>query len=260
MIQLKNKTILITGGAGFLGSALVERLYRYNKIVVLDNNPEAIVKMSSVYNKFDVDVVVGSVDEDEQFVNYIFSKYLPDIIFHCASIKDVVRCHKFPLSAMSVNVLGTMNFARAADKHSCEAFIFVSSVLAEQAGTTYGMTKLLGEKIIQQISDGSTREGGSGCRFVSCRLCNIYGSPGSVVDIFRKNILAGKKLLIKADEYRTFMTLDTAVDFLMEAYENREQGQLFVCESGVRCSIEDIARRVCEELGVKIEDLDFEVV
>lgn len=259
MIQPKNKTILITGGAGFLGSALVERLCRYNKIVVLDNNPETIVKMSSVYDKFDVDVVVGSI-EDEQFVNYIFSKYLPDIVFHCASIKDVVRCHKFPLSAMSVNILGTMNLARAADKHSCEAFIFVSSVLAEKAGTTYGMTKLIGEKIIQQISEGSICEDGSGCRFVSCMLCNIYGSPGSVVDIFRKNILAGEKLLIKADEYRTFMMLDAAVDFLLEAYENKEQGQLFVCESGVRCSIEDIAKRVCEELGVKMEDLDFEVV
>lgn len=259
MIQPKNKTILITGGAGFLGSALVERLCRYNKIIILDNNPGAVFKISSLYNKFDVDVVVGSI-EDEQFVNYVFSKHIPDIVFHCASIKDVVRCHKFPLSAMSVNVLGTMNLARAADKHSCEAFIFVSSVLAEQAGTTYGMTKLLGEKIIQQIFECSIREGGSGCRFVSCRLCNIYGSPGSVVDIFRKNILAGEKLRIKADEHRTFMMLDTAVDFLMEAYENREQGRLFICESGVRCSIEDIARRVCEELGVSMENLDFEVV
>ena len=259
MIQPKNKTILITGGAGFLGSALVERLCRYNKIVVLDNNPGAVAKMSSFYDKFDVDVIVGSI-EDEQFVNYVFLKYSLDIVFHCASIKDVVRCHKFPLSAMSVNVLGTMNLARAANKHSCEAFIFVSSVLAEQAGTTYGMTKLLGEKIIQQISEGSMREDGSGCRFVSCRLCNIYGSPGSVVDIFRKNISAGEKLLIKVDEYRTFMMLDTAVDFLLEAYENKEQGQLFVCESGVRCSIEDIAKRVCEELGVKMENLDFEVV
>lgn len=259
MIQLKNKTILITGGAGFLGAALVERLYRYNKIVVLDNNPEAIVKMSSVYDKFDVDVVVGSI-EDEEFVNYVFSKHLPDIVFHCASIKDVARCHNFPLSAISVNILGTMNLARAADKYLCEAFIFVSSVLAEKAETTYGMTKLLGEKIIQQISECSIHEDGNGCRFVSCRLCNIYGSPGSVVDIFRKKIFAGEKLQIKANEYRTFMALDTAVDFLMKAYENREQGQLFVCESGVRCSIEDIARRVCEECGVEMKDLDFEVV
>lgn len=244
---LQNKTILITGGAGFLGSAIVKRLCQGNKVIVLDKNVSSISNISSCCN-----IELGAI-EDGMFVNQIFSKYRPDIVFHCASIKDVEQCEKSPTLALQVNVLGTINLLQAADKNSCESFIFVSSVLADQATSMYGMTKNLCEKLIGFLSNST-------CKFISCRLCNIYGSPGSVVDIFRNKIASKETLRIKQNEYRTFMSLDTAIDFLIDAYITGKQGELRVCESGIRCSIEDVAKRVCSEFGLTISDVNVELI
>lgn len=237
---IENEVILITGGAGFLGSVLCNKLKDRNTIIVLDRNEN---KCRNLYDNTSVQVAVGTL-EDDIFVNSIFLKYKPTIVFHCAAQKHVLTGEQNPLSTMNSNILGTLTLLRAAREVDTKKFIFVSTDKAELPTNVYGETKYIAEQLIKVFAEQTPHT------YLACRFCNLWGSSGSVVEIFKNNIKANKAIRIAKDTYRYFINVEDAADLLIHLACEGISGKVYLSGSGKRISVEEVAKRVCEDLNV----------
>lgn len=218
--------LLITGGTGSFGNALIDRFLfdeTFDKISVFSRDEKKQNDMRLKYNNDKLKFIIGdvrdfdSIDEAMRGVDYVFQ---------AAALKQVPSCEFFPIEATKTNVLGTQNVIRAAIKNEVSKVVCLSTDKAAYPINAMGMTKALMEKVA--IAEARNL-GGSKTTICVTRYGNVMASRGSVIPLFIQQIKAGKDLTITDPKMTRFlMSLNDAVDLVLFAFENGEQGDLFV--------------------------------
>jgi FlaA1/EpsC-like NDP-sugar epimerase len=214
---VQNKTVLITGGGGSIGSELCRQIATFNpeKLLIVDiyeNNAYDIQnELIRNYPELDLEVLIASV-RDRKRMEEIFSKYKPNVVFHAAAHKHVPLMETSPQEAIKNNVFGTLNVAECADKYGVEKFVLISTDKAVNPTNVMGATKRITEMIVQCMSRKSKTE------FVAVRFGNVLGSNGSVIPLFRKQIAKGGPVTVTHEEVtRFFMTIPEAAQLVIQA-------------------------------------------
>jgi UDP-N-acetylglucosamine 4,6-dehydratase len=206
--------ILITGGCGSIGSALVEKLATFHSVRVLDNDEYNVFKMQQL-NK-NVKYLYGDVRDKDRLV---LAMNNVEVVYHAAAMKHVHLCEMNPDEAFKTNVLGTMNVRDAAWKNNVKKVVNISTDKAVNPINVLGATKLLAEKLIS--SADSYRDS---TKFVNVRFGNVLGSNGSVMEMFEKDTIE----VTDPEMTRFVMTIDDAVGLVIKATELVKGGETFI--------------------------------
>lgn len=257
---IKDKTILVTGGGGSIGSELCRQimLYKPQRLVMLDiyeNNLYDIEQeLKSKYPKFKIDAVIASV-RDKKRLEEVFEKYNPYLVFHAAAHKHVPLMENSPLEAIKNNVFGTYNVVNTCDKFKVKRFILISTDKAVNPTNIMGATKRLCEMIVQAKNKVSETE------FMAVRFGNVLGSNGSVVPLFKKQIHEGGPVTVTHKEItRFFMTIPEAVELILQAITYANGGEIFVLDMGEPVKIYDLAVSLIKLSGfVPNEDIEIKI-
>ena len=256
---LENKTILVTGGGGSIGSELCRQIAKVNpkKLILLDiyeNNAYEIQQelIRKYKDKLNLEVIVGSI-RDEKRLDSIFAKYKPEVVFHAAAHKHVPLMEKSPCEAIKNNVFGTKNVALMADKYKVKRFVLISTDKAVNPTNIMGATKRCAEMIIQTMNERSKTE------FVAVRFGNVLGSNGSVIPLFKKQIEEGGPITVTHPEVtRFFMTIPEAVSLVIQAGAMAKGGEIFVLNMGESVKIVDLAKNLIHLSGFE-PDVDIKI-
>ena len=257
---IKNKTILVTGGGGSIGSELCRQIAKYKpeQLVMLDiyeNNLYDIEQeLKTKYPKLKIEAVVASI-RDKKRLESVFEKYNPYLVFHAAAHKHVPLMEKSPLEAIKNNVFGTYNVVNASDKYNVKRFILISTDKAVNPTNIMGATKRICEMIVQAKNKESKTE------FAAVRFGNVLGSNGSVVPLFKKQIADGGPVTVTHKEItRFFMTIPEAVELVLQAMTYAAGGEIFVLDMGQPVKIYDLAESLIKLSGfVPNEDIEIKV-
>lgn len=285
---IKNKTILITGGGGSIGSELCRQVAAHEpeRLIIFDiyeNNAYAIQQeLRDKYPGMKLDVLIGSV-RDSRRLDYVFKKYKPDIVYHAAAHKHVPLMEDSPCEAIKNNVIGTYKTAYAAMVNNCSRFVLISTDKAVNPTNIMGASKRLCEMVIQSF-DRKIRENKQNeiprmfthledessvlyngvpenvkTEFVAVRFGNVLGSNGSVVPLFKKQIEKGGPVTVTHPEIiRYFMTIPEAVSLVLLAGADAGGGEIFVLDMGSPVKIDTLARNLIKLSGLK-PDVDIKI-
>ena len=255
------KTIMITGGGGTIGSELCRQIIANNpgKLLVIDIYENGVyelqMELKRYYPDTDVEVLIASVRDYDRMEN-IFSTYKPDIIYHAAAHKHVPLMEYSPNEAVKNNCMGTWNMAKLADKYNVRRFVLISTDKAVRPTNVMGATKRICEMIVQTYNRKSKTE------FVAVRFGNVLGSNGSVIPLFLKQIEAGGPVTLTHKEItRFFMTIPEAVSLVLKAGLMAKGGEIFVLDMGQPVKIYDLAINLIKMKGyVPGRDIKIEIV
>lgn len=258
---LKDKTILVTGAAGSIGSEIVRQLTKYNyKLLVLVDQAETpcFFLNNELTEKFPdcrYKLIVGDVT-NELKMDFIFRKYRPEVIFHAAAYKHVPVMEKNPHEAFRVNVGGTKNISDLAIKYKAEKFVMISSDKAVNPTNVMGASK----KVCELLVHAQARRQGINTKFITTRFGNVLGSNGSVIPLFKKQIAEGGPVTITDPEItRFFMTIPEACQLVLEAGFMGNGGEIFIFDMGKPIKILDIAIKLIQLSGLEPYQ-DIEIV
>lgn len=248
---IHNKTILITGSGGTIGSELSRQIIEYNpkKMILLDiyeNNLYEIEReLKQKYPKTEIDAVIGSI-RDIKRLEYIFKKYNPQIVFHAAAHKHVPLMEESPLEAIKNNIIGTNNLVNLSDEFKVSKFILISTDKAVNPTSIMGATKKFCEMIVQSKNKKSNTD------FIIVRFGNVLESNGSVLKIFKNQIENNLPITVTDKEItRFFMTIQEAVKLILQAISNGHGGEIFVLDMGEPIKIYDLAIALIKSKGMK---------
>jgi len=256
---LQDKTILVTGGGGSIGSELCRQIADHNpkKLIIFDiyeNNAYDIQQeLREEHPELDLVVLIGSVRDSRKIFD-IFAKYKPQVVYHAAAHKHVPLMEHSPQEAIKNNVLGTYKTAYAAALNGCERFVLISTDKAVNPTNIMGASKRLCEMIVQMMDKESDTE------FVAVRFGNVLGSNGSVIPLFTKQIENGGPVTVThPDIIRYFMTIPEAVSLVLQAGAYAKGGEIFVLDMGDPVRIDDLARNMIRLSGyTPDEDIKIE--
>ena len=227
--MLKNKKLLITGGTGSFGNAVLQRFLHtdhFSEIRILSRDEKKQDDMRKLLNNNKLKFHIGDVRDISSVEPAVKGV---DYIFHAAALKQVPSCEFFPLEAVKTNILGTDNLLTAAEKYEVRKVVVLSTDKAAYPINAMGMSKAMMEKVMvaksRNLDDSKTI-------FCGTRYGNVMASRGSVIPLFIEQIKSGKPLTITDGEMTRFMmTLEDAVDLVLYAFEHARQGDLFVQKS-----------------------------
>lgn len=234
--MIKDKNILITGGAGSIGSELVRQLAPDNRIFVLDFNETAFFDLVTELRakKYKVSGRVGDIRNKETLTD-VFSDFRPDIVFHAAAYKHVTPMEMYPREAVETNIIGTLNLVEHAKRYETKKFIFISTDKAVQNTCTMGATKRVAEVIVRNQGKG----------FTSVRFGNVLGSRGSVVPIWQKQIDEGRNITVTdASMTRYMMSIEEACQLVIKASEVGVGGEIIILDMGQKIKVLDLAKEI----------------
>lgn len=259
MGYVKGKTVLVTGGGGSIGSELCRQIATHHpkQLIIVDiyENNAYEIQQELLLRHADLDLVVliASVRNTKR-MNWIFDHYKPDIVYHAAAHKHVPLMEKSPNEAIKNNVFGTWKVASAAANSGVQTFVMISTDKAVNPTNIMGASKRICEMIIQ------TFDRHYDTKFVAVRFGNVLGSNGSVIPLFRKQILAGGPVTVThPDIIRYFMTIPEAVSLVLEAGAYANGGEIFVLDMGEPVKILDLAKNLIRLSGYKVdEDIKIE--
>ena len=254
----KDKTVLVTGGGGSIGSEICRQLAKCNlkRLIIFDiyeNNAYDIQQeLKRKYGEtLDLCVEIGSV-RDRIRLECIFKNYQPQIVFHAAAHKHVPLMEQSGCEAIKNNVMGTYNTADMAEKFGVEKFILISTDKAVNPTNVMGVSKRLCEMVIQCRTDSKTN-------FAAVRFGNVLGSNGSVIPLFKRQIAMGGPITITDKRIiRYFMTIPEASQLVMQAGAMAKKGELFVLDMGKPVRIYDLAVNMIKLSGYE-PDIDIEI-
>ncbi|RJQ17632.1 NAD-dependent epimerase/dehydratase family protein [Candidatus Woesearchaeota archaeon] len=222
---IKDKTVLITGGIGSIGSRIVKKILQYapKKILVLDNREtELFYEKFYTYSGMPVELHLVDV-RDKSSIAHLFANV--DIVFHAAALKHVPICEVHPYEAVKTNIIGTNNVVECAIEHKVSKFIFISTDKAVNPNNVMGASKLLAERLI--IAKALNRNNGT--KFGIIRFGNVLYSRGSVLEIWNMQLKTKNKIAITdQDMTRFFMSLSECVDLILFAAHLAENGETFI--------------------------------
>ena len=239
---LDQKILLLTGGTGSFGNAIIKRFLNSSikEIRILSRDEKKQEDMRKLYNNEKLKFYIGDV-RDYQSIEGAFIGV--DYVFHAAALKQVPSCEFYPMEAVKTNVMGSDNVITASVKNSVRKAIFLSTDKAAYPINAMGMSKAMMEKNViarsRQLSNSNT---------VLCltRYGNVMASRGSVIPLFLDQIKSGKSITITNPEMTRFMmTLEDAVDLVLYAFEHGQQGDLFV-QKAPAATIDVLAKAVLE--------------
>lgn len=238
----KDKVLLITGGTGSFGNAVLKRFLETNikEIRIFSRDEKKQEDMRIKYNNEKLKFYIGDVRDSQSIDNAMVGV---DYIFHAAALKQVPSCEFFPVEAVKTNVIGTNNVLTSAVNHEVKKVIVLSTDKAAYPINAMGMSKAMMEKVAvakgRELKEGQTII----CR---TRYGNVMASRGSVIPLFCDQIAEDKPLTITNPNMTRFMmTLDDAVDLVIYAFENGKQGDLFV-QKAPAATIDTLAKAVLE--------------
>ena len=256
---VKGKIILVTGGGGSIGSELCRQIAGHDpkQLIIVDiyeNNAYDIQQeLKYKYPELDLVVLIASVRNTNR-MNYIMEKYHPDIIYHAAAHKHVPLMEDSPNEAIKNNVFGTWKTAQAAVQYGVKKFVMISTDKAVNPTNIMGASKRICEMIIQTYNRHYDTE------FVAVRFGNVLGSNGSVIPLFKRQIMAGGPVTVThPDIIRYFMTIPEAVSLVLQAGVYAKGGEIFVLDMGEPVKILDLAKNLIRLSGYKVdEDIKIE--
>jgi len=221
--ELKNKTILISGGAGSICSVLVKKLLEYpvGSIRVLDIDEHALFKLKRELSDSRLRLLLGSVLDKER-CERAFQQV--DIVIHAAAIKNIEISEFNPIETIDTNVQGTINMIQCAIKNKPKKFINISTDKAADPTTLYGTTKQLGERLTSWAGYHHIH-----IKFASLRFANVMETRGNVFDVWEQELKNNKPITItdpKSERY--FFKIDEAVDFILKCLLLVKSGEIFV--------------------------------
>lgn len=252
---LDNKTVLITGAGGSIGSELCRQIFdvKPSKMILFDIyengvyaiQQELLTKIRET-NNHDTEIItlIGST-YNEVRMEQVFKKYKPDYVYHAAAYKHVPLMEDSPAEAIRTNVIGTYNVAKLADKYCVKKMVLVSTDKAVRPTNVMGATKRFAETIIQYFSEQSKHT-----YYAAVRFGNVLGSNGSVVPLFEKQIAAGGPVtLTHKDIIRYFMTIPEAVSLILQCSIFATGGEIFILDMGKPVKISTLAEKLIRQSG-----------
>ncbi len=260
MEGLENKTILVTGAAGSIGSEIVRQLLKFpvRKILLIDiaESPLYDLQQELLLSHYDVPFEVILADAtNEQRMEKVFNEHNPHIVFNAAAYKHVPMLEKYPYEAIRVNIGATKVMANLAVKYKAQKFVMVSTDKAVNPTNVMGASKRICEIYIQSMAQQKSIN----TSFITTRFGNVLGSNGSVVPLFKKQIERGGPVTVTHKEItRYFMTIPEACQLVLEAGFMGEGGEIFVFDMGEPVKIIDLAKEMIRLAGLKVDE-DIEI-
>jgi FlaA1/EpsC-like NDP-sugar epimerase len=262
--QLNNKTVLVTGAAGSIGSEIVRQLLQYKpkQIVLNDCGETPLHDLKLELEEIGCNnfiLALGDV-RNELFVEKIFQDFHPQFVYHAAAYKHVPMMENSPIEAICTNVGGTKLLADLSIKYGVERFVMISTDKAVNPTNVMGASKRIAEMYVQSLyqnqelqfqKDISTTR----TKFITTRFGNVLGSNGSVIPRFKKQIEAGGPVTVThPDITRYFMTIPEACQLVLEAGSMGNGGEIFVFDMGQPVKIADLARKMIKLSGLEPDD------
>ena len=254
---LSGKRVLVTGAAGSIGLELCRQIMKVG--------PERLILFERVENEiYNVEMefletfrdgpytlILGDI-LDTKRLEHVMQEYKPQVVFHAAAYKHVPITEANPFEAVKNNVLGTLNVAEISARCGVEKFVLISTDKAVKPANVMGMTKRIAELICQGMN------GGQRTKFIAVRFGNVLNSAGSVIPLFRKQILNGGPITVTHPEMtRYFMSIPEAAQLVMQAGAMGNGGEIFVLDMGEPVKIVDLAKDMIRLMGLKAgEDID----
>jgi UDP-N-acetylglucosamine 4,6-dehydratase len=239
----KNKVLLITGGTGSFGNAVLNRFVKsneFNEIRIFSRDEKKQDDLRKRINDNKVKFYIGDVRDRDSLIPVINGV---DYIFHAAALKQVPSCEFFPLEAVKTNIIGTDNVLTLAQEYEVTKVVVLSTDKAAYPINAMGMSKALMEKVMVAKSRVLNN---SKTKFCGTRYGNVMASRGSVIPLFINQIKENKALtLTDPNMTRFMMTLEDAVDLVLYAFENAHQGDLFV-QKAPSATVETLAKALIE--------------
>jgi UDP-glucose 4-epimerase len=238
--MFKGKTLLITGGTGSFGNAVLDRFLNTDiaEIRIFSRDEKKQDDMRKKYHNDKIKFYIGDVRDENSIIN---SMYGVDYVFHAAALKQVPSCEFFPLEAVRTNVLGTENVLNAAISEGVKKVICLSTDKAAYPVNAMGTSKAMMEKVF--IAKSRTVKNTLIC---GTRYGNVMCSRGSVIPLFIEQIKAGQPLTITEGKMtRYIMSLEEAVELVLFAFANAEPGDIMV-QKAPACTVLDLAQAVKE--------------
>ncbi|SHG35942.1 polysaccharide biosynthesis protein [Flagellimonas flava] len=248
--EVNDKSIVVTGGAGSIGSEIVRQIcsYDYRSLVIIDQAESALydlqqeLKQKGFHNFVPI---VGDV-RDKNRMNLIFQEHKPDMVFHAAAYKHVPLMEYNSYEAIKINIAGTKVIADLSIMHEVEKFVLISTDKAVNPTNVMGASKRIAEIYV------SCMQQQSGTKFITTRFGNVLGSNGSVIPLFRKQIEQGGPLTVThKDITRYFMTIPEASQLVLEAGAMGEGGEIFIFDMGESVKIYDLAKNMIKLSGLQ---------
>jgi UDP-glucose 4-epimerase len=243
--MFKNKVLLITGGTGSFGNAVLQRFLDsdFSEIRIFSRDEKKQEDMRIALNNDKVKFYIGDVRE-YQSVNDALRGV--DYVFHAAALKQVPSCEFYPMEAVKTNVLGTENVLNAAIANNCKRVVVLSTDKAVYPINAMGISKAMAEKLTVAKSRTISASGPVVC---STRYGNVMASRGSVIPLFINQIKAGKALTVTDPNMTRFlMSLEDSVDLVLHAFEHAQQGDLFV-QKAPASTVADLATALQQLFG-----------
>ena len=270
---LADKTILITGSAGSIGSEMVRQIAQYGpkKMILIDQaeTPQHDIRlmMANEFPKIDAETVVTSIDRVTR-MDAIFKKYQPDYVFHAAAYKHVPMMEDNPSEAVLNNIYGTKVIADLSVKYGVKKFVMVSTDKAVNPTNVMGCSKRICEIYVQSLNRKLRKEAMdklSGkpdyvtyTQFVTTRFGNVLGSNGSVIPLFKEQIKNGGPVTVTDEKIvRYFMLIPEACKLVLEAGTKGNGGEIFVFDMGQPVKIADLAKRMIALSGAKDVEIKY---
>jgi len=242
-MKKKDNILLITGGTGSFGNAVLRRFLHsetIGEIRIFSRDEKKQDDMRRFYNNPKIKYFIGDV-RDEHSVDTAIQGV--DMVFHAAALKQVPSCEFFPLEAVKTNVEGTANVLRSAANYHVGHVIVLSTDKAVYPINAMGISKAMSEKVMVAMSRNLNGSGGIYC---GTRYGNVMASRGSVIPLFIEQIKTGKPLTITDPHMTRFMmNLDSAVDLVLFAFENGNSGDIFV-QKAPACTIDILVKALLE--------------
>lgn len=265
--QLKGKTILVTGGAGSIGSEIVRQLASYNPklVLILDQAETPLhilqLELDNKYPDFNFKCIICDVANRNRLGTF-FKKYDIDVVYHAAAYKHVPLMEDNSPEAVVTNIYGTKNVADLSVINEVSRFVMVSTDKAVNPSNVMGASKRAAEMYVQS-RNFYTSGTGKPCKtkFITTRFGNVLGSNGSVVPLFKKQIEKGGPVTIThPDIIRYFMTIPEACQLVLEAGAMGEGGEIFIFDMGEPVKIMDLAIKMIKLAGYSpYTDIDIEI-
>lgn len=262
---ITGKTVLVSGGAGSIGSEICRQLCKLGpeRIIVYDLNENSsytlALEIGRRYPEQKFQLIIGSV-RDADKLSDVFAKFKPDVVFHAAAHKHVPLMENDPEEAVKNNIFGTHNLCNAALENGTSNFILISTDKAVNPTNVMGASKRMCEYIIKGMNDRVHRsEGRYKTVFSAVRFGNVLGSNGSVIPLFKQQLAEGGPITITDKRMtRYFMTIPEAAMLVIESGSLASGGEIYILDMGTPVSIDEMARNMIRLAGY-VPDIDIKI-
>lgn len=256
--KLTDKTILVTGAGGSIGSEICRQVaaFKPNSLILLGHGESSIYNIDmelrqKVSPETELIPIIADVQDRDRIFD-IMAEYKPDVIYHAAAHKHVPLMEANPMEAVKNNIFGTKNVAEAADTFGVPHFVLVSTDKAVNPPNIMGATKRFAEMVVQNLAKESKT------KFAAVRFGNVLGSRGSVVPLFKKQIAAGGPVTVTDPEMtRYFMTIPEASRLVIQAGTLASGGEVFVLDMGEPVKIVDLAKNLIRLSGYAEDEIEI---